>query len=200
MECTQLNRDDRGCGCSQRRQMCVDDPANPGTQGAGAQQEWTIRPITAEEARACSGVIRESFLTVAEEFGITPENAPRFTAFAVTEERVRREMTEGQQVIACFTREGEMAGCYSLRLPDGDAGELNHLCVLPAFRHRHIGALLMRDALERAGQHGCRRMALSLVEENARLKRWYGSFGFVSVRTEKFDFFPFTCGYMERRL
>ena len=47
---------------------------------------------------------------------------------------------------------------------------------------------------------GCSRMTLSLVEENARLKRWYENFGFVSVGTEKYDFFPFTCGYMERAL
>ena len=32
------------------------------------------------------------------------------------------------------------------------------------------------------------------------LRRWYERFGAVHTGTEKFDFFPFTCGYMEIRL
>ena len=48
-----------------------------------------IRTITAEEIPVCTGLIRESFATVAEEFGFTPENAPRFTAFATTDDRLR---------------------------------------------------------------------------------------------------------------
>ena len=43
-----------------------------------------IRPMRPEEALACVLLIRESFNTVAQEFGFTPENAPRFTAFAIT--------------------------------------------------------------------------------------------------------------------
>lgn len=33
-------------------------------------------------------MIRESFMTVADEFGFTVENSPRFTAFATTEDRL----------------------------------------------------------------------------------------------------------------
>ena len=38
----------------------------------------------------------------------------------------------------------------------------------------------------------------NIVEENKVLKEWYKSFGFVHIGTQKFDFFPFTCGYMEK--
>ena len=47
---------------------------------------------------------------------------------------------------------------------------------------------------------GCVRLTLGLVEGNARLRAWYEGFGFVHSHTKKFDFFPFTCGYMERAL
>ena len=40
-------------------------------------------------------------------------------------------------------------------------------------------------------------MNIGIVEENRILKKWYESFGFKHIRTQKFDFFPFTCGYME---
>ncbi len=53
-----------------------------------------ICAVISEDIPACVRVVRESFLTVAREFGITPQNAPRFTAFAVTEERLRWQLTQ----------------------------------------------------------------------------------------------------------
>lgn len=45
-----------------------------------------IKPVTEKDIAECAKVISESFLTVADEFGFTFENASRFTAFAVNEE------------------------------------------------------------------------------------------------------------------
>ena len=47
-----------------------------------------IRPIKECEIELCVSVIRDSFLTVAQKYGFTEENAPRFTAFATTTERL----------------------------------------------------------------------------------------------------------------
>jgi len=44
-----------------------------------------IQPINTNDIKECVDVIKESFLTVANEFAFTSENAPRFTAFATTE-------------------------------------------------------------------------------------------------------------------
>ena len=45
-----------------------------------------IKQINKTDIPECVKVIKESFLTVANEFGFTIENAPRFTAFATTGE------------------------------------------------------------------------------------------------------------------
>ena len=45
-----------------------------------------IRKIKSEEIPICVEVIKKSFLTVADEYGFTEENAPRFTAFATTQD------------------------------------------------------------------------------------------------------------------
>ena len=47
-----------------------------------------IREMTRDEIPACVDIIRESFMTVADEFGFTEENAPRFVAFAVCSDRL----------------------------------------------------------------------------------------------------------------
>lgn len=48
-----------------------------------------IREMNRDEIAACVDIIRKSFLTVADEFGFTKENAPGFTAFAINEERLQ---------------------------------------------------------------------------------------------------------------
>lgn len=93
-----------------------------------------IKEIKQENLAECVAVIRDSFATVAAEFGITEENAPRFTAFA------------------------------------------------------------------KAKELGCTKMKLGIVEENQVLRKWYEKFGFVHAGTQKFEFFPFTCGYMEKEI
>ena len=51
-----------------------------------------IRKITCHDIPECVNVICASFLTVADEMGFTRENAPRFTAFATTAERLAYQL------------------------------------------------------------------------------------------------------------
>ncbi|MDE6599254.1 MAG: GNAT family N-acetyltransferase [Oscillospiraceae bacterium] len=156
-----------------------------------------IKQITKENIPECVKVIRESFLTVAEEFGITPENAPRFTAFAVTDDRLYWHFDSEHRPMSAYFEDGKIVGYYSLFIVGDGVCELNNLCTLPAYRHNNIGEKLLEDAFEQSKKLGCSKMQLSFVEENKRLRRWYENHGFIHTGTEKLDFFPFTCGYME---
>ena len=86
-----------------------------------------IREVRREEIPKCVELIRKSFQTVADDLGLTAQNAPRFTAFATTEERL-----------------------------------------------------------------------FGIIEENAVLRKWYEKNGAIHIGTKKFDFFPFTCGYLKK--
>jgi len=78
--------------------------------------------------------------------------------------------------------------------------ELNNLCVLPTYRHRKIGEELLFHAFSTAKKTNCVKINIGIVEENKKLKNWYEQFGFTHTGTKKYDFFPFTCGYMEKIL
>jgi ribosomal protein S18 acetylase RimI-like enzyme len=69
--------------------------------------------------------------------------------------------------------------------------------VLPEYRHRGIGTALLEHSMETARKQNCTVMNLSIVEENTVLRKWYERNGAVHTGTEKYDFFPFTCGYMK---
>jgi len=158
-----------------------------------------IDAITPADIPACVKLIRESFSTVAEEFGLNALNASRFTAFATTEERLSLQLLEHRPMYVL--RQGEnIIGFYSLLLKENGECELNNLCVSPAFRHRGMGKKLLLHAFTQAREQGCHLMTIGIVEENSLLRTWYEIFGFIHTSTKKFDFFPFTCGYMEKKL
>ena len=159
-----------------------------------------IKEIECKDISACAEVIRESFKTVADELGFTPENAPRFTAFAITKERLDGHYNNEHRSMYAYYDDGVIVGYYSLLLQNNNECELNNLCVIPTYRHRGIGEELLLNAFKVAKEMGCIKVNIGIVEENQVLRKWYESFGFVHIGTKKFEFFPFTCGYMEKHL
>ena len=159
-----------------------------------------IREIQEKDIDECVNVIRKSFQTVADEFGFTEENAPRHTAFATDARRIRWQMLGEQRPMYAYFDEDSIVGYYSLALQDNNECELNNLCVLPAYRHKGIGEALLLHAFERAKELECKTLNIGIVEENLVLRKWYEHFDFVHLGCKKYDFFPFTCGYMKKEL
>ena len=159
-----------------------------------------IRKVRFEELSACADLIRKSFQTVADEFGITEENAPRFTAFATTGDRLRWHLEGEHRPMFVYEKDGVLCGYYSLCMQDNRECELNNLAVLPEYRHQGIGKELLDHAVCFAADSGCVKMNIGIVEENQVLRKWYERNGAVHTGTKKFDFFPFTCGYLAKAL
>ena len=159
-----------------------------------------IRNICHEDILQCVNVIRTSFATVAKEFDITEENAPRFTGFATDERRISYHLLVEHRPMYGYFLEGKLIGYYSLWVKNNGECELNNLCVIPEYRHEKAGHELLKHSFETAKQFNCTKMCIGIVEENKVLRKWYENYGFVHVGTEKYDFFPFTCGYMEKTL
>ena len=160
-----------------------------------------IRLMREEEIPACVALIRRGFGTVAEEFGFTEENAPRFTAFATTEQRLNWHLHGEKRPMFVYENEtGEIIGYYSLLFQENNECEINNLCVAPESRYEKVGEALLLHACETAKEAGCVKMNIGIVEENVKLRKWYEKYGAVHLGTKKYGFFPFTCGYMEKGL
>lgn len=155
-----------------------------------------IKQIEMKHIDECAKVIKSSFLTVAREFNITQENAPRYVAFSTDTDKLLKQIENGTPIYAYFI-DGRIAGLYSLSI-SGNECEINNLCVLPKYRHLGIGNELLDHAFERAKKLNRKKINISIVAENTVLKQWYIKYGFVTTHIKKFDFFPFTCEYMEK--
>ncbi len=159
-----------------------------------------IRRMSLEEIPECVNVIRGAFKTVADELGFTEENAPRFTAFATDTNRLGYQFCVEKKPMFVYLHRGSIVGYYSLVLLENGNVELNNLSVLPEFRHLGIGEKLVNDAIEKVRTVGKDKIEIGIVEENVKLRKWYEKLGFIHTGTKKFDFFPFTCGYLEKSL
>lgn len=150
---------------------------------------------------ACVPVIRAAFQTVADDHGLTEQNAPTNPAF-MTLDRMREARGRGVRMFALLEGEGSAAapvGFVALeRSPRPGVLYLERLAVLPALRHRGLGRALMDHAFAEARAAGAERISIGIVDEHEVLKRWYLAYGFAETGRKRFEHLPFTVCFLEK--
>ena len=91
----------------------------------------------------------------------------------------------------------KIIGYMSLSEESDGACALHNLAVLPEYRHRGFGKLLLDHAKEVVRASGCNVIKIGIIDESTVLKNWYIANGFVHTGTKKFDHLPFTSGYLK---
>ena len=158
-----------------------------------------IIPITATESLpAYLEVIHRSFKTVADEFGLTPENCPKHTSFMPIY-FLTTQMEWGWHMLG-MVQDGNAIGYMSLSKEGDSVYELHNLAVLPEFRHQGFGKAMLDFAKETVKNLGGNTIKIGIIEESTVLKEWYIANGFVHTGTKKYDHLPFTSGYLECHL
>lgn len=156
---------------------------------------YVIRRVRPEELELFADVIRRSFSTVAEEFGLTVRSAPTNGAF-LKAGRLFSDLDRGALLYGLFSG-GTPAGFMELEEKDAGVFELKKLSVLPRCRRRGCGGLLLDYARDEVSRMGGRKITIGIIEDNIRLKNWYLKHGFLSVKTARFPHLPFVVGFME---
>ena len=163
-------------------------------------EKWCadIRLLRRDELTDANRVLREGFADIAVRFGLTEENCPTNGAFHRVE-WLEADCDAGCAMYGLFF-DGALVGIMQLARKSAEEVKLKKLTVLPAHRHRGFGERLVEYAKSAARADGACILTLGMIEENAELKAWYASLGFVHTGTRRFDGMPFTAGYMACRL
>ena len=157
----------------------------------------TIREITdPTEFAASAKVIRESFKTVAQELGLTRENAPNHPSF-FTVARLKEMKKRNAAFFGLFLRDRQI-GFIAVEPAGEGVFYIERLAVLPAYRHGGNGAKLVGFAIDYIRKNKGKKVALGMINEQTGLKDWYKKLGFREVSTQKFPHLPFTVCFMER--
>ena len=151
-----------------------------------------------EQLNICLDIICSSFITVAEEFGLTENNCPSHTAF-MTIDKLQKQFDDGRPMFLSY-QDDIPVGYFSLAKCSDKEWELNNLAVLPEYRHLGNGKTMVDYAVTTVKNYGGNKISIGIIEENALLKNWYLKLGFTHVSTHKFEHLPFTVGLMELNL
>lgn len=157
-----------------------------------------IQEIATEKIACAAEIIRQSFRTVADDFGLTSENCPAHPAF-ISDESLRTQRTDGLRIFGYFNAD-RLIGLVGIKSLGKCIFAVERLAVLPTNRHHGIGAQLMAFAFEHVRHEGGTTIEIGIIDENIMLKRWYAMQGFMQTETKQFPHLPFTVCLMEKTI
>jgi GNAT superfamily N-acetyltransferase len=130
-----------------------------------------IIPAKKEDAQHISFIVSEANKDVAELFKINRENAPKHPSF-YTEDWVLSDFRRGEDYFL-YMEDGITKGCVAWEQPDPDTAYLNRLSILPNYRHKGIGAALVRFILDFSETKKIKTVSIGIIAEHEVLKNWY---------------------------
>ncbi len=157
-----------------------------------------IRDVTGESLEVNLNIIHRSFQTVADEMGITPENAPRYTAFLPLE-RLKEERDNGARFFGYFN-DGRQIGFVTVETEDGGEWFMKRLAVLPEYRGRGIAGKLIERVIDYVKEHSVTCLHIGIVNEQKGLKQWYEAMGFRTYEVFEVPNLPFTVALLKMAL
>lgn len=154
-----------------------------------------IRRVTGD-LDECVKVIQNAFLTVADEFQLTKENAPTNPAF-LGAEALEKMRDKGAVLFGAYQGETCIGFAAAQEAKEGNF-YMERLAVLPEYRHGGVGKKLMDTIFDYVGKSGGNRVSIGIINENTRLKEWYQQYGFVQTGLKHYDHLPFEVCFMEK--
>lgn len=141
-------------------------------------------------------VIRESFSTVAEQFGLTRENAPTNPAF-IAARHLQKMREKGIAMFAVFWDKLQI-GFVAIEKTEANDFYMERLAVLPKYRHKGFGRQIVEYVAKYVAAQGGETVLIGVIDEHEVLKAWYHKLEFVEFRSQQFAHLPFKVCYMKK--
>ena len=143
-------------------------------------------------------LVNRSFITVADEYGYTMENASTFPAF-IGSNVIANDIKNGL-IIFGYKKDGEVIGCCGHSKHSDIIYKIKRLAVLPEYRHYGIGKRLMAHNELIIKENGGSIAEVHLVNNNEKLKRWYTENNYREIAIEEVKGLPFKVCIMQKEL
>jgi diamine N-acetyltransferase len=156
--------------------------------------------VSEQELRDCVALLRKSFGTVAQEFGLTEESAPTNAAFT-TLENLRRHQQDGMKFYG-MVHSLSLIGCVGIKRSKSSklVFYIERLAVVPEQRNHGYGGKLLSFAIDQIRREGGTKASIGLMDNNRKLKKWYISKGFVQHDCRRIEHLPFKVCFMSKTI
>jgi ribosomal protein S18 acetylase RimI-like enzyme len=142
-------------------------------------------------------VIRDSFKTVALEFGLNEGNCPTHPSLITLDKLL--ELKSKAKLLGLFLNKIQV-GFVAIEKADDRVYYLDKLAVLPEYRHNGYGRKLVGFVSSYVEKHKGERVSLGMIDDSMVLKDWYKELGFRETGKKNFEHLPFTVCFMEKSL
>lgn len=157
-----------------------------------------IRQASISDTETLSDIIRHSYQTVADRFGLNNSNCPKHPSNC-TSEWINSDFERGVIYFILVT-DGKETGCVALEKADHELCYLERLAVIPDYRNNGFGKDLVDYVFNEAKILGCKRISIGIISKQQDLMDWYSRIGFKEGVTKSFDHLPFDVTFMECKI
>ena len=156
--------------------------------------------ITLNEIKSSVKVVQKSFITVADDLGLTVHNCPTNGAF-IREYDLLKMKEKGVRMFGFFEEENQV-GFVALEKSSSDSTlfYIEKLAVLPENRHKGYGRFLMNFAFDEVKKNNGKKISIGIINENLKLKNWYIDYGFKEVIVKQYSHLPFNVCFLEKEV
>ena len=154
----------------------------------------SIRPASENDIAAIAHLIQLAYKDVAQRFGLNSDNCPKHPS-NTTDAWIRSDL-ERAVTYFLLVQDNALIGCAALETSDPSVAYLMRLAVLPEFRRRGFGEMLVQHIISQARRLAMSCISIGLIAEQEELATWYRKLGFIPGETKRFEHLPFTVRYM----
>jgi len=154
--------------------------------------------IELNDSKIITDILNKAFLTIAQQYNFTKENAPTFPAF-INYDRIENSLNNGLKMYG-YKNNDQIIGCVGYSFYKEQIYFIERLATLPEFRHLGIGKKLMQFVENIIKEVGGKIVEIHVVDKNIVLRNWYKELNYFEIRIDEIKSLPFNSCVMNKDL
>ena len=154
--------------------------------------------IEIKDSKIITNIINRSFMTIALQYNLTKENAPRHAAF-INHDVIETQLNKGFKMYG-YTINGQLVGCVGYWIDDNEINHIERLATLPEYRHLGIEKKLIGFIENIIMENGGKIAEIHVMDKNIKLIEWYKKLKYSITRINELKHFPFNSCVMNKIL
>ncbi len=154
--------------------------------------------IELNDSKIITNILNKAFITVAQQYNFTQENAPTFPAF-INYDRIENSLNNGLKIYG-YKNNDQIIGCVGYSFYKEQIYFIERLATLPEFRHLGIGKKLMQFVENIIKEIGGKIAEIHVVDKNIVLREWYKKLNYFEIRIDEIKSLPFNSCVMNKDL
>jgi ribosomal protein S18 acetylase RimI-like enzyme len=139
--------------------------------------------VELNDSKIITNILNKAFLTFAQEFGFTKENAPNHLAF-IGCEGVEIWLSNGLKMYG-YKSDDKIIGCAGYSYYKIQVYLIERLATLPEYRNLGVGKGLMKFLENRIKSIGGKIAEIHVTDRNTVLREWYKRQGYIEMGIEE---------------